>query len=217
LPQLRNVDGGDMASDRSIEFFEHQFEQQIRERDFRLNPFELAALPHLRGRVLDFGCGMGNLSVQAARRGCSVVALDASAVAIEHLRQVAASEGLAIDARQVDLRNHEIGQDFDTIVSIGLLMFFDCPTAFRSLAGIQSHVKEGGTAIINVLVQGTTYIDMFDPDSHCLFARGEMASRFAQWDVVALEFSDYPAPGGHTKSFLTVIARKPCGMVATAV
>ena len=204
-----------MTTDQSIEFFERQFAQQVRDQRFELNPFETLSLPHLHGRVLDFGCGLGNLAVAAARRGCSVVALDASGVAIEHLRQVASTEGLAIDARQVDLRHHAIQEDFDTIVAVGLLMFFDCPTASDTLADIQAHVKPGGTAIVNLLVEGTTYLDMFDADSHCLFARDELARRFAHWDILAAEACDFPAPRGLRKSFATVIARKP-DLAATA-
>jgi hypothetical protein len=53
-----------------------------------LNPFEEAALPYLTGRVLDLGCGLGNLGVAVAICGCEVVAVDASPIAIEHLSQV---------------------------------------------------------------------------------------------------------------------------------
>jgi tellurite methyltransferase len=71
-----------MSSNRSVEFFDRQFERQIQQTEAALNPFEQAALPHLRGRVLDFGCGLGNLALAAARAGCTVLALDASEVAI---------------------------------------------------------------------------------------------------------------------------------------
>ncbi|MBA3597767.1 MAG: methyltransferase domain-containing protein [Methylibium sp.] len=200
-----------MSSNHSIEFFDKQFERQVREHELALNPFERAALPHLRGRVLDLGCGMGNLAVSAARRGCSVLALDASPAAIGHLSGVAAAEKLDIRARQTDLSHYAIDEDFDTIVSIGLLMFFDCPNARRSLADMQAHVREGGTAIVNVLVEGTTFMDMFDAGGHCLFARGELADQFARWEVLHSAFDDFEAPGARLKSFATVIARRPHG------
>ncbi len=204
-----------MAANRSVNYFDEQFARQIRDHDFRLNPFEQMALPHLRGRVLDFGCGMGNLAVAAARRGCSVLALDASATAIEHLRQVAAQERLDIDAVQADLRDHAIAGEFDGIVSIGLLMFFDCATAFRVLGELQAYVKPGGTALVNVLVEGTTYLDMFDAAGYCLFARDELPRRFAGWTILASEFADYPAPGKQIKSFATLIARRPGAAAVT--
>lgn len=197
-----------MVSDASIRFFEAQFQRQVSEGDLRLNPFEETALPYLRGRVLDFGCGLGNLAIAAARTGCSVVAVDGSHTAIRHLRQFAQDQSLTIEAAEADLRNYQFGEEFDAIVSIGLLMFFDCPTALHQLQELQQHVRPGGIAIVNVLIDGTTYLDMFDP-SYCLFSRDELQKRFSGWKIVSAEYQDFPAPGEKLKSFLTLVARKP--------
>lgn len=193
----------------SVAFFERQFQQQVLKQDFQLNPFELAALPHLTGRMLDFGCGLGNLAIAAAKSGCSVVALDASRTAIQHLRQRAVSETLPIVAIEADLRHHEITEDFDCVVCIGLLMFLDCATALAVLSKLQHRVRAGGVMVINVLIEGTTYLDMFQPDNYCLFSRTEMASRFIDWEILHSELNDFDAPGGCVKSFITLIARKP--------
>lgn len=198
-----------MSSSHSVEFFDRQFKQQIKDHDSDLNPFEAAALPHLHGRVLDLGCGMGNLAVAAARRGCSVLAVDASAAAIEHLHRVASHETLAIEAVQADLRCFGSGDTFDAIVCIGLLMFFDCPTALRWLASIRAQVKPGGIAIVNLLVAGTTYTDMFDPDGHCLLARGDLVRSFSDWEVIGSESREFTVADGRIKAFETVTARKP--------
>ena len=198
-----------MVSDSSIRFFDAQFQRQVREADLRLNPFEQSALPYLHGHVLDYGCGLGNLAVAAARQGCSVVALDASHTAVEHLRRVAEADSLPIQALEADLRTHELHEDFDSVVSIGLLMFFDCPTALAQLAHLQAHVKPGGVAVVNVLVEGTTYLDMFDPSSHCLFSREEMHRRFAGWEILHGEHQDFAAPREQVKSFVTIVARRP--------
>lgn len=196
-------------ANHSVRFFDAQFQRQARERDFALNPFEQAALPHLRGRVLDYGCGLGNLAFAAAERGCSVVALDASPAAIAHIRQRAAAEALPVQAAMADLRSYTLSEDFDAVVSIGLLMFLDGPSAFKTLAKLQAHVRAGGIAVVNVLVEGTTYLDMFDPESYCLFSRGALESRFAGWNILRSEHSEFEAPGKRNKSFDTVIARKP--------
>ncbi len=200
----------------SIDFFDRQFRQQIDAGDTRLNPFEQAALPHVKGRVLDLGCGMGNLAVAAARRGCTVLALDASPAATEHLSGIARAEQLALEARAADLRDYRIAGEFDTIVSIGLLMFFDCAAAKRLLARIRDHVAPGGTAVVNVLIEGTTYLDMFDPAGYCLFERDALRERFADWQIVQHERSEFDAPRGTRKVFATVIARRPSPTIADA-
>jgi len=194
-----------------VRFFDRQFRGQVEAGDFRLNPFELVALPHLRGRVLDLGCGIGNLSIEAARRGCRVLALDASETAIVSLRERASAAGLDVDARTADLAAWTIGEDFDAIACIGLLMFFDCKVATRILQDIRERVRPGGVAIVNVLCDGTTYLEMFDPSAHCLFGRDELASRFADWRILESRIDEFAAPGGTAKLFSTVIARRPGG------
>lgn len=197
-----------MHPDASVGFFDAQFRRQLKESDLSLNPFEREALPFLRGTVLDFGCGLGNLAVAAARRGCSVVALDASHTAIEHLRRLARAESLPITAAEADLRDYVVRNDFDAVVCIGLLMFFDCPTAIAQLRQLQARVRPGGVAVVNVLVEGTTYLEMFDPSNHCLFARDEMRRHFDGWELLRCDEQDFPAANETTKSFVTVIARK---------
>ena len=167
------------------------------------------ALPYLNGRVLDFGCGMGNLAMAAARRGCSVVALDGSNAAISHLQRRAKLESLAIEAIHSDLRSYEMSEDFDAVVCIGLLIFFDCSSAYRSMNNLKAHVREGGIAIINVLIEGTTYLDMFDPAGHCLFSRSELDEQFVGWNFLHTELRDFHAPDHRVKPFATLIAQTP--------
>ena len=94
-----------VPGNRSVEFFDRQFRTQPLAAALVLNPFEEIALPHLAGTVLDFGCGMGNLAFAAARRGCTVTALDASPAAIAHVRARAAAVRLPVTAQQADLRD----------------------------------------------------------------------------------------------------------------
>lgn len=157
------------------------------------NPFELAAIPHLNGRLFYYGCGMGNLSLAAA---------------IRHIQQRAAAQALSVHGVVADLRDYELDEDLDAVVFIGLLMFFDCPTAFRALSNLQARVREGGVAVVNVLIEGTTYLKMFGAESHCLFSRAEMETHFSGWSVFHFEFSDFEAPGATKKVFTTLIARK---------
>lgn len=197
-----------MSTNSSVDFFETQFQLQIAKHDFALNPFERDALGYLRGQVLDFGCGMGNLAVAAARAGHRVVALDASEAAIAHLAKLAQDEGLALEVALADLRTTRLAEQFDTVVSIGLLMFFDCPTALAQLAHLKSLVRTDGVIVINVLTEGTTFLDMFSPEGHCLLGADDLAEHFSDWRILARQRSIYPAPGNTEKAFVTVIAQR---------
>jgi tellurite methyltransferase len=193
----------------SIRFFDEQFQKQVRERDFELNPFEKLALPFLRGRVLDLGCGLGNLSIAGARQGCTLLSIDGSPTAILRISQAASSENLPIQAEVAELRNYEIRGEFDVIVCIGLLMFMAKDDAIRIVGQLQEHVLPGGLAIVNVLIEGTTYLEMFGPDPYHLFGRSELQERFAGWELIESRYDDFEAPGATTKAFATLVARKP--------
>jgi len=158
----------------SVEFFDTQFKRQVQGGEFELNPFERVTLAHVHGTVLDLGCGLGNLALEAARRGCAVTAIDASATAIARIREAAEKEHLAVEALEADLARFSIGRDYDSIVAIGLLMFFPQAGALAMLRDIQAHVRPGGRAIVNVLIEGTTYVDMFTPGEYYNVRIGEI-------------------------------------------
>ncbi len=195
-------------SNQSVDFFEKQFQAQVGSGDFALNPFETLALPYVAGKVLDLGCGLGNLSVAAARSGCSVLALDASPTAIAHLREVAASMRLPIRAEHAELSTYRVAESYDTIVAIGLLMFFPKRRALELLEDIKAHVAPGGRVIVNVLTEGTTYMGMFEGDNYYLFAQDELRSRFSGWELLQFRTQRFDAPESTVKTFATVVARR---------
>jgi tellurite methyltransferase len=194
---------------KSVDFFESQFQRQVREQEYVLNPFEILALDYLAGDILDLGCGLGNLSLEAGRRGHRLLAVDASPTAVARLNKDAQREGLPVRAVQADIERWAIDKSYDTIVAIGLLMFFRHERALQLLTVIQDHVTPGGRAIVNVLIEGTTYLGMFDPDNYCLFRRTELEERFDGWNILASRTQTFTAPEGTRKDFSTVIAEKP--------
>ena len=198
-----------MFNKKSVDFFEGQFQRQVRDQEYALNPFETLALDYLAGDILDLGCGLGNLSMEAGRRGHRVVAVDASPTAVARLNEDAKREGLPVRAIQADIESWTIDESYDTIVAIGLLMFFRHETALKLLTAIQEHVKPGGRAIVNVLIEGTTYLAMFDLDNYCLFRPNELEERFDGWNILESRTQMFPAPEGTRKDFSTIIAEKP--------
>jgi len=199
-----------VAATRSVRFFDAQFRRQEAAREFALNPFEARALPFVGGSVLDLGCGLGNLAVAAAAKGASVLALDASPAAIESLAARARGLQLEIVARRVDLGDYTPEAQFDCVVAIGLFMFFPCDVARRQLKRALAAVRPGGTAVINVLIEGTNYMEMFDAESgYCLLGEHELPRALEGWEMLDDRVEKFDAPGGTVKRFRTSIARRP--------
>lgn len=197
-----------MTTKHPIDFFESQFQRQIQDQELTLNPFEKIALDHAAGSVLELGCGLGNLSLRLAQLNHSVVAVDGSSSAIEHIKRIKTNENIPVEAIQADLDHFAISGQFDTIIAIGLLMFFNKERAHALLRDIQAHIKPGGCAIINVLTEETTYLGMFQPGNYYLFGQHELEEKFSGWDIQLSERHAFPAPGNTEKVFATLIANK---------
>jgi len=84
--------------------------------DFRGWPAtERQSVRHMRGRVLDVGCGAGRVALNLQRRGLDVVGLDASSLAV----QAATIRGVReVWCMSTDTLGSKIGS-FDTIVMFG--------------------------------------------------------------------------------------------------
>lgn len=199
---------------KSIDFFDAQFARQVAANELALNPFELAILPLVRGDVLDLGCGLGNLTMAAARAGSTVLALDGSEHAIDALSARASAEGLPVRAERRDLADYRPDQEFDTVLCIGLLMFFPEARARAWLDTIQAITRPGGIAAVNVLIEGTTYLDMFDPLGYTLFSEEDIMSTFRHWHVLHAAVQQFDAPRASVKRFLTLAVEKPAPAIS---
>ena len=200
-----------MATDkpRAVEFFGAQFERQIAAHDYKLNSFEERALPYLSGKVLDLGCGLGNLALAAAARGAHVTAYDACENAVDDLAQRALASGLDVWVKAVDLKGWRPDETYDAVNCIGLLMLFAREEALAGLQSVHDAVRPGGVAVVNAMIEGSTYLALFDPDAYCLFEPSEIAAPFVGWTVLHDSVEDFPMPGNTVKRFRSLIVRRP--------
>jgi SAM-dependent methyltransferase len=95
-------------------------------------------------RLLDVGCGSGNLALMAARAGARAVGVDIAANSILRARARAAAEALDVEFRQGDAEALPFGDEhFDVVTSMVGVMFVPRPQ--RAAAELVRVCKPGGT------------------------------------------------------------------------
>lgn len=100
-------------------------------------------------RVLDVGCGTGDLAIHLATRGHRVTGVDISSVAIEKAKQKAEGHGLNISFRVADAAHLEtIGETFDAVFDSGLLHSLDGEDQARYISGLLRICAKGAAVYV---------------------------------------------------------------------
>lgn len=89
-------------------------------------------------RVLDLACLEGMYSLELARRGADVVAIEGREANLEKARFAAGALGLEVDFRQGDVRDldREEHGEFDVVLALGILYHLDADDLFAVVARI---------------------------------------------------------------------------------
>ena len=92
----------------------------------RPQPAFVAAADSIRGRVLDVGCGTGDLAIWLAERARTVTGIDFLAAPLAEARARAAARGVAVNFLQMDaLAVGEIPERFDAVTDCGFFHTLD--------------------------------------------------------------------------------------------
>ncbi len=93
-------------------------------------------------RLLDAGCGTGALSIEAARRGAKVVAVDLSPTLVGVARERLPSDldPSAIDFRSGDMLDAKLGR-FDFVVAMDSLIHYHAADICRIMAGLAARTE----------------------------------------------------------------------------
>jgi SAM-dependent methyltransferase len=98
-------------------------------------------------RILDLACGIGRHSVELAKRGFDVVGIDISEELLEIARNEAESQSLSIDFQQADLRELDLRDEFDIVLSLndGAVGYFETDAEnYRTFEVVSQALRSGG-------------------------------------------------------------------------
>ena len=156
--------------------------------------------PQVGERVLDLGCGTGQLSAQIAAAGAEVVGIDLSAEMIEAAREQFPNLSFAVG----DAREFSFAEPFDAVFSNAALHWVKPPE--EALACIASCMGPGGRFVAelggarNIATISRALIDQlaardFHPQSPWYFPRlGEYAQLVEQVGLRVTYASHFPRP-----------------------
>jgi release factor glutamine methyltransferase len=141
-----------------------------------------------RGHVLDLGCGSGAVGIAAARRGCSVVAVDINPAAVRCARINALLNDVTLDVRQGDLFTPVGDERFDVVLfnppyyrgqpRDALDHAWRSPDVIERFSdALQAHLAPAGRALLVLSSDGESEAFL-----HALTARGLRSSVVAKRD-----------------------------------
>jgi 2-polyprenyl-3-methyl-5-hydroxy-6-metoxy-1,4-benzoquinol methylase len=138
----------------------------------------------IRGRVLDGGCGTGDLSIWLAERGCTVTGIDFLEQPIAAARRKAADRGLAVNFLQMDaLAVGEIPERFDAVTDCGLFHTFDDAHRSAYVAALARLLEPGSRVFLLCMADS-------EPGTHGprRLTEAELREAFALgWEVESIE------------------------------
>jgi len=101
-------------------------------------------------QVLDIMCGYGRHSLELAKRGFKVTAIDNSESYISEIKSISDKQNLAIKANAISVVEAEWHEQFKAILCMGnSFAFFNRKEAVELLKKLSSNLHAGGVLIIN--------------------------------------------------------------------
>jgi ubiquinone/menaquinone biosynthesis C-methylase UbiE len=134
------------------------------------------------GKLLELGCGAGNVSLWFARKGYEVDGIDISPTAVQWAREKAVAEGLVAKfsvGNVLDLSAYPDGI-FDVLIDGHCLHCIIGDDRSRCLASARRVLKPHGALCVHTMCGDPTCDSTrqdFDPQSRCLVRHG-IASRY---------------------------------------
>ena len=104
-------------------------------------------------RVLDFGCGVGRLSIPLARRAAHVLGCDVAPTMLAHARENAERAGVRNVEFTTEQPDDLADEPFDFILSLLVLQHIPTVTGYALFAKLLASLAPGGVAALHVTLR----------------------------------------------------------------
>jgi ubiquinone/menaquinone biosynthesis C-methylase UbiE len=110
-------------------------------------------------RILDLGCGTGNIAFKLVRMGCEVTGIDVSAEMLRQAKAKAEQLNLAVEFIQQDVYAFDRENSFDGVCSNTALEFL--PRKEAAIAAMLRAVKKGGNVAVGTINRESGWYDFY--------------------------------------------------------
>lgn len=154
------------------------------------------------GKALDLGCGTGTLTVPLAQKGWQVTAVDLSADMLAVAESKAREEGVQVHWVQQDMRQLQVGTDFDLVISMCDSLNYITEVHELELVFKQTHqaLRDGG-------------IFFFDLNSHYKLSRvfGDNVFTINEEEIAYIWENEFDAQEQVCLMDITFFVQEPSG------
>lgn len=165
-------------------------------------------------KALAVADGEGRNSVFMAEKGVDVTAIDASEVALNKARRLAAERGVAIDFRAVDVLNWDWPAAAHDLVVAIFIQFAGPDERATLFEGMKRALRPGGTLLLHgYRPKQIEYGTGGPPHAEYMYTEDLLRAAFGDLDILRLESYDREIEegSGHSgmSALIDLVARKP--------
>ena len=116
--------------------------------------------------VLDLMCGYGRHSIELARKGFLVTAVDSLSDYVQEIKQKVKDEKLSLKIIEADVLKLQLAEEFDLVICMGnSLSIFNYADTLKILEKVHTFLKPGGKFIFHSLMITEVVIKNFQEKS----------------------------------------------------
>ena len=146
-------------------------------------------------RVLDLACGIGRHSLELRRRGFEVVGLDISEELLAIARQEAEAQSLEISFVQADLRELDLIEEFDLVLSLndGAVGYFETDEEnSRTFEVVSQALRPGGGHLMQL--PNVLHAEKHLPQKNWIVGEATLELSEHHWNPEARYLEGYTVP-----------------------